>query len=145
SGEARAWRVAAVAVARRGDMKGMWALLVLSVTLYGADVTGTWKGSIEVADPSNGEKINTEVKAQFDQKANVVSGKIGREQDQELELIKNGKLDGKTLVFEVQPPEATSPMKFNLVLVSNDRIEGDMKGAIDVGNIQGKVVLSRVK
>lgn len=126
-------------------MKAMWALPVLAVALYGADVTGTWKGSIEVADPSNGEKINTEVKAQLNQKANVVSGKIGREQDQDLETIKNGKLDGKTLSFEVQPPEATSPMKFNLVLVSDDRIEGDMKGAIDVGNIQGKVVLSRVK
>jgi hypothetical protein len=60
-------------------------------------------------------------------------------------MIRNAKMDGKTLVFEVQPPEATSPMKFSLVLVSDDRIEGDMKGAIDVGNIQGKVVLSRVK
>jgi hypothetical protein len=126
-------------------MKAMWALPVLAVALYGADITGTWTGSIEVSDPSNGEKINTEVKAQFDQKANVLSGKIGRAQDEQPEMIRNGKIDGKTLVFEVQPPEATSPMKFSLVLVSDDRIEGDMKGAIDVGNIQGKVVLSRVK
>jgi hypothetical protein len=126
-------------------MKAMWLLPVMALTLYGADITGTWKGSIEVADPSNGEKISTEVKADLVQKAGVISGKIGRAQDEQPEIIKNGKLDGKTLIFEVQPPEATSPMKFSLVLVSDDRIEGDMKGAIDVGNIQGKVVLSRSK
>jgi hypothetical protein len=126
-------------------MKAIWLLPVLALALYGADITGTWSGTIEVADPSNGEKINTEVKAQFAQKADVVSGKIGRSQDEQLEQIRNGKLDGKTLVFEVQPPEATSPMRFSLVLVSDDRIEGDMKGAIDVGNIAGKVVLRRVK
>jgi hypothetical protein len=126
-------------------MKAFWVLPVLALALYGADITGNWTGTIEVADPSNGEKINTEVKAQFDQKANVISGKIGRTQDENPEPIRNGKLDGKTLVFEVQPPEATSPMKFSLVLVSDDRIEGDLKGAIDVGNISGKVVLKRVK
>jgi hypothetical protein len=126
-------------------MKAIWVLPVLALALYGADITGTWTGTIEVSDPSNGEKINTEVKAQFDQKANAVAGKIGRAQDEQPEQIRNGKVDGKTLVFEVQPPEATSPMKFSLVLVSDDRIEGDMKGAIDVGNISGKVVLKRVK
>ena len=126
-------------------MKAIWALPALAMALYGADITGTWKGSVEVSDPGNGEKINTEVKAQFSQKANVVSGKIGRLQDEQPDAIRNGKLDGKTLIFEVQPAEATSPMKFSLVLVSEDRIEGDMKGAIDEGNIQGKVVLSRVK
>jgi hypothetical protein len=126
-------------------MKAMCLFAVMAAALYGADITGTWKGNIEVSDPSNGEKISTEVKAQFAQKAGAVSGKIGRVQDEQPEAIRNGKVDGKTLIFEVQPPEATSPMKFSLVLVSDDRIEGDMKGAIDVGTIQGKVVLSRVK
>src|SRR5215510_7503178 len=102
-------------------MKAIGMFTILAVALYGADVTGTWKGSIAVSDPANGEKINTEVKAQFDQKANVISGKIGRAQDNHLEAILNGKLDGKILVFEVQPPEATGPMKFSLVLVSDDR------------------------
>jgi hypothetical protein len=120
-------------------------MMISVVALYSADVTGTWKGSVEVADPSNGEKVRTEVTAHFDQKSNEVSGKIGRTQDDQLETIRNGKLDGKTLVFEVQPAEGTTPMKFSLVLVSDDRIEGDMKGAIDVGSISGKVVLSRSK
>ena len=126
-------------------MKSIGMLMIPTLVLYGADVTGTWKGSIDVADPANGEKISTEVKASFDQKANVVSGKIGRAQDHQPETIRNGKLDGNTLIFEVQPPEATTPMKFILVLVNDDRIEGDMKGAIDVGAVSGKVVLSRLK
>lgn len=126
-------------------MKAIGILVFSMVALYGADITGTWKGSIEVADPANGEKISTEVTARFDQKSGDVSGKIGRTQDDQPETIRNGKLDGKTLVFEVQPAEATAPMKFTLVLVSDDRIEGDMKGAIDVGTISGKVILTRSK
>ena len=126
-------------------MKAIGVIILSALALYGADVTGTWKGSIEVADPANGEKISTEVTARFDQKSNEVSGKIGRTQDDQPETIRNGKLDGKTLVFEVQPPEATAPMKFSLVLVSDDRIEGDMKGDIDAGSISGKVVLTRSK
>jgi hypothetical protein len=124
-------------------MKRMWLLLVLAAALFGADISGTWSGNIEVTDPSSGEKITTPVRAKFDQKAAAISGNIGRVHDQEPEEIRNGKLDGKTLIFEVQPPEATSPMKFNLVLVTENRIEGEMKGAIDVGNISGKVTLTR--
>jgi hypothetical protein len=126
-------------------MRAIGILILSALAFYGADVTGTWKGSIEVADPANGEKVSTQVTAHFDQKSNDVSGKIGRTQDDQLEPIRNAKLDGKTLTFEVQPPEATAPMKFNLVLVSDDRIEGDMKGTVDVGSISGKVVLTRSK
>ena len=126
-------------------MKALWLVLALAAPLAAADLTGAWVGKIVVTDPTSGEKIDTAVKAQFEQKADSVAGKIGREHDQELEQIRNVRLDGKSLVFEVQPPEATSPMKFKLVLVSEDRIEGDMNGAIDSGNISGKVTLTRAR
>jgi hypothetical protein len=126
-------------------MKAIGVLILSVLSLYGADVTGTWKGSVEVADPANGEKISTEVTAHFEQKSNDVSGKIGRTQDDQPETIRNGKLDGKVLVFEVQPSEAATPLKFSLVLVSDDRIEGDIKGTLDAGSISGKVVLTRSK
>ena len=126
-------------------MKRTWLPLAMAAALYGADVTGNWTGNVEVTDPGSGEKIITPVKAQFEQAASTVSGKIGRAQDQELEAIRNGKLDGDTLTFEVQPPEATSPMKFNLVLVRQDHLEGEMRGAIDSGNIAGKVTLDRAR
>jgi hypothetical protein len=124
-------------------MKRMWLLLAVAAALYGGDITGTWSGKVEITDPTSGDVISTPVKAQFDQTAAAVSGKIGRAHDDELEQIRNAKLDGNTLVFDVQPPEATSPMKFRLVVVNNDRLEGEMNGAIDSGNISGKVVLTR--
>jgi hypothetical protein len=126
-------------------MKCLWLLPVFALALYGADVTGTWTGTVDVHDPGNDDKISTQVKAQFAQTATAVTGKIGRKQDTQLESIRDGKVSGNTLTFEVMPEEATSPMKFNLTLVSDDRIEGDMTGAIDVGKISGKVVLTRSK
>ena len=126
-------------------MKHLWLLPLVALSLYGADISGKWTGSVEITDPGSGEKISTPVKAEFTQKAAEVTGSIGREQDTEAETILQGKLDGKNLAFEVKPPEATSTMKFTLVVVSDDRIEGDMQGAIDVGKISGKVVLTRVK
>jgi len=126
-------------------MKALWLVPLFALTMFGADVSGKWSGSIEVADPSTGDKINTPVKVVFDQKDSMVSGKIGRTEDDQTEDIHNGKLDGNKLTFDVQPPEATSAMKFQLVLVAADRIEGEMKGAVDVGNVSGKVTLQKDK
>ncbi len=126
-------------------MKALWLVPLFALTMFGADVSGKWSGSIEVSDPSTGDKINTPVKVIFDQKNGTVSGKIGRTEDDQTEDIRNGKLDGNKLTFDVQPPEATSAMKFQLVLVADDRIEGEMKGAVDVGNVSGKVTLQKDK
>jgi len=126
-------------------MKKLWLLPCLAVTLWGVDVSGRWSGVIEVDDTSSGTKINTPVKAEFDQKTTPISGKIGRKEDDEAEPIRNGKLEGKTLIFEVRSPETSGAMKFNLVLVSDNRIEGDMKGSVDTGPITGKVKLTRVE
>jgi hypothetical protein len=126
-------------------MRGIALVLALAARLAAADITGAWVGTVVVADPGNGEKISTPVKAQLEQKGGAISGKIGREHDQDLEQIRNGKLDGNTLTFEVQPEEATSPMVFTLTLVSDDRIEGGIKGAVDTGKISGTVLLTRVK
>jgi hypothetical protein len=123
----------------------MALVLALATRLVAADLTGAWVGTVVVADPANGEKISTTVKAQLEQKGAAISGKIGREHDQDLEQIRNGKVDGNTLTFEVQPEEATSPMVFTLTLVSEDRIEGGMKGQVDTGNVTGTVALTRVK
>lgn len=124
-------------------MKAFLLLPIIALTLYGADVTGSWTGTVEVADPSGGNNITQSVKAHFEQKGSVVSGAIGRAEDDEPSPIKNAKLEGNNLVFEVQPPEATSPFKFTLKVVSDNMIQGEMKGAVDAGNITGKVTLNR--
>ncbi len=126
-------------------MRRLWLLPAFALALYGADITGRWVGTVEVQDPGNGDKIATHIRAEFAQQAEVVTGKIGRAQDEKLEAIRDGKVTGKTFAFEVMPEEATAPMRFALTVVNEDRIEGDMAGAIDVGKITGKVVLTRVK
>ncbi len=126
-------------------MKPLVLVPLFALVMYGADVTGKWAGQIEVTDPSGENKISTPVKAEFQQKASELSGKIGRAEDSQTESIRNARVDDKRLFFEVETPEAIGPMKFALVLVSDDHIEGEMKGALDVGNISGKVVLHKVK
>jgi hypothetical protein len=126
-------------------MRTICLFFAFAALLAAADVTGAWTGTVVVTDPSSGEKISTNVKAQLAQKSGAVTGKIGREHDDELETIRDGKVSGNVVVFAVQPAEATTPMQFTLTLVTPDRIEGDMKGAIDTGNISGKVVLTRAK
>jgi len=126
-------------------MKRMWLLPLLALALFGADVTGKWSGNIQITDPSTGEKMDTAVKAEFAQKANQVSGSIGRAQDPEQEPIREGKLEGRNLSFEVRPSEAPGPIKFTLAMVGDDRLEGDIEGTMDAGKISGKVTLTRVK
>jgi hypothetical protein len=121
-------------------------LPLLAFALYGADVSGNWTGAVDVQDPGNGQKISTSVRAEFNQTAETVTGKIGRTQDAQLEPIRNGKLTGKSLTFEVMAEETGSTiMRFTLTMVSEDRIEGELSGAIDAGKISGKVVLTRSK
>jgi hypothetical protein len=124
-------------------MKRFWLLPVLAFAAYAADLSGAWTGTVDVADPANGDKISTAVKAELKQSASAVAGKIGRVQDAQMENIRDGKVDGKTVTFNVLPEEATKPLKFTLTLMTDDRMEGEMVGEIDVGKIQGKVVLTR--
>jgi len=112
------------------------------MVLGAADISGKWSGSIEVADTDGGSSITTPVRAEFEQKANLFSGKIGRKEDERSESIRNGKVEGSKISFEVSSPETLSSMKFNLTL-QDDRLEGEMKGMVDSGEIVGKVRLIR--
>ncbi len=121
----------------------LWLVPCFALSMWGADLSGKWSGIIEVNDGSSGDIINTPVKAEFDQTATHISGKIGRKEDEQCEPIRNARLEGNTLVFEVRTAEIPTAFKFSLELVGSDRIEGRMKGAIDTGPITGKVKLTR--
>ena len=123
-------------------MTRIWLFLCLPLMLGASDVSGRWLGSIEVPDNAGGSSITTPVRAEFLQKANLVSGKIGRREDEQAETIRNGKVEGTKISFEVSSVETTSAMKFNLVL-EGDHLEGEMKGTVDSGEIVGKVRLTR--
>jgi len=124
-------------------MRKLCLLFLLPLVLgASAEISGTWLGSIEVADTAGGSSVTTPVRAEFEQKANLISGKIGRREDEQAESIRNGKVEGTRISFEVSSVETTSAMKFNLVL-NGDHLEGEMKGTVDSGEIVGKVMLTR--
>jgi hypothetical protein len=123
-------------------MKKLWLLPCLAAALMAADVSGKWTGNVEVADPTGGSTIDTKVRAELRQKADAITGTIGRQEDQKGESIQNAKLDGKRLTFEVSAAEADGLIKFVLTL-DGDRLDGDMSGSMDGTAIAGKVHLSR--
>lgn len=115
----------------------------LTLLLAAADVSGRWSGNITVADTGSGTTIKTPVSAEFQQKADSLSGKIGRRQDAEKVQIRNGKVAGKTIMFEAASVETSGAMRFVLTL-QGDHMEGEMKGSVeDAGEITGKVRLTR--
>ena len=120
----------------------LWLLPCLAAALMAADVSGKWTGNVEVDDPTGGSTINTQVRAELRQKADAITGTIGRQEDQEAESIQNAKLDGKRLTFEVSSAETTGLVKFVLTL-DGDRLDGEMSGPMDGTAITGKVHLSR--
>jgi hypothetical protein len=123
-------------------MRKIWLLACFAATLAAADVSGKWTGNIVVEDPSGGEAIDTQVHADLRQKADVVTGAIGRQGDQAVESVRNARLEGNRLTFEVSSPEANGLIKFALTL-EGDRLEGEMSGSLDGAAFTGKVHLSR--
>ena len=123
-------------------MMKLWLLPCLAATLTAADVSGKWTGTVNVEDPSGGPNIEVRVRADLQQKADAITGAIGRQEDQSGETIKNAKLDGTRLTFEVSSAEANGLIKFTLTL-DGDRLDGDMNGTMDGAAISGKVHLKR--
>ncbi len=118
--------------------KAFWLLPCLALVMSGADVSGKWSGTIDVEDAGS----STEVQVELVQKADTLSGKIGRTGGGDEGEIRNGKVDGQKVSFEVVSSETNTPFKFTLTLV-NDHLEGEMKGSMDQGEIVGKVKLTR--
>ena len=122
-------------------MKKAFLLLpCLALALSGADISGKWSGTIDIEDSGS----STPVEVELVQKADVLSGKMGRAGQADEATIRNGKVEGAKVSFEVISTETNTPWKFTLTLV-NDRLEGEMKGTADEGEIVGKVKLSREK
>jgi hypothetical protein len=123
-------------------MKKLWLLPCLAATLMAADVSGKWTGTVNVEDPTGGPNIEVRVRADLLQKADAITGAIGRQEDQQGETIRNAKLDGRRLTFEVSSTEANGLVKFTLTLDA-DKLDGEISGSMDGTAITGKVHLSR--
>jgi hypothetical protein len=120
------------------------ALFLIAGVAQAADFSGDWSGTIDVKDEGSGTDITTKVKFRFVQTGDTVSGTVGRQEDVERVPVKNVKIEGNKLIFEATNGETSAPVKFILV-VDGDRMEGDMKTALDSQPLTGKVKVSRVK
>jgi hypothetical protein len=120
--------------------KVLWLLPCMALVLSGADVSGKWSGSIDIEDSGN----TTPVQVELVQKSDQLTGKMGRQGGGDEGTIRNGKVEGTKIFFEVVSAQNTSPFKFTLTLV-NGTLEGEMKGSVDEGEIVGKVKLNREK
>ncbi|HLY18748.1 MAG TPA: hypothetical protein VKR61_16065 [Bryobacteraceae bacterium] len=128
-------------------MTRFWLLPLFAASLLAADVSGKWTGTVDVEDPSDGTNISTPVRAELEQKADAISGKIGRQEDSEADTqaIRNASLqDGTRLIFEVASTETNGLVKFALKL-DGDHLDGEMSGTMDGVAISGKVHLTRLK
>ena len=120
-----------------------FGLFLMTALGGGPSVAGKWTGTVDVHDSSSGTDISTPIELQLDEpQAGAISGKIGREGDTEIVPIRKGTLNGNQISFEAASEETTGAMKFTLTL-DGDRLAGNMKGALDTQEIQGKVKLSR--
>jgi len=120
------------------------SLCLLASVLFAASATisGKWGGTAQVKLPS-GESRSYTLELQMTQKGPDVSGTIGTGEGDGVEIQK-GKFEGTRLSFEVTPPEAGSPVKFELDL-NGDRLEGQLKGEVEGGAITGKIALTRAR
>jgi hypothetical protein len=122
-------------------MKTAFLLLpFLALALSASDISGKWSGTIDIEDSGSTIPIQVELV----QKSDVLSGKVGRTGTGDEGTIRNGKVDGTKVSFEVVSAETSGAFKWTLTLV-NDQMEGEMKGSTDDGEIVGKVKLSREK
>jgi hypothetical protein len=107
-----------------------------------ADLSGIWRGSIDIDHGDGGEPIKTPVQLRLEQKGNSLTGEIGREGDEKPIAIENGRVEGSEIFFDASSEQTKGPIRFHLKL-EGTRLTGEMKGAIEQGSISGHVNLVR--
>jgi hypothetical protein len=114
-------------------------LLALSaMTAMAADVSGKWSGTFT----PDGESASHGVLI-LKQTGDTISG-TGGPDDGEQMPIKNGKIDGDRVTFEIQHPSGMT-LKMSLVL-SGDSMKGDVTASGGEGqSMKAKLEVTRVK
>lgn len=124
-------------------MKQLLCALALSaVSLFGADVTGTWTGTLEFN--RDGETRSSPALVILKQEANKISGTIGPNADRRY-TIKTGTIENNKLTIEVEPEDGPAKVLLTLLLDGDDRISGDFKAETDQGVMNGKLDVKREK
>jgi len=106
-------------------MKKLMCLLALSaLTLGAADLTGKWSGNFDITN-SSGETKADHAYMDLKEEGGNVTGTAGPDSEKQYAL-RNGKLDGKKLTFEVVMDDG-GILSFELTF-DGEVIEGTCKG-----------------
>lgn len=118
------------------------ALLLLVVTVYAAaDLNGKWSGSFQTTLP-NGKRSDDRIVMNLIQKDTEVTGTAGPTADS-LQPIRNGKLSGDKLAFEMTTPDGVVT-SFALTL-QDGHLKGDASAEVRGMKIKGVVDATREK
>jgi hypothetical protein len=117
------------------------AVLLFSVLSFGADITGTWSGPMEMK--RGGETRQDSAHLVLTQSGNDVKGTAGPTAERQW-AIKKGSVNGEDIQLEVENEQGR---KMVLQLkVDGEKLTGDLKGEGGDGEpFTGKMVLSRQK
>ena len=123
-------------------MKRLVILLVLlAAVALAADFSGTWSGKADLN--VNGEKQPATVYMSLKQEGSVITGTAGQSK-YEQGPIRNGKVDGDTLTFEVQPSDDAPVIKVVLKL-DGEKLVGTAKGSNGDTTVDVTMELTREK
>ena len=118
------------------------AVFLFAASMMAADLSGVWRGSIDIVHGDGGEPVNTPVQLRLEQKGNSLTGEIGHEGHEKPIAIQNGRVEGSEIFFEASSEQTNGPIRFHLKL-DGPKLIGEMKGAVEQGNISGRVNLVR--
>jgi hypothetical protein len=128
-------------------MRHLGIILVLAAVAAAYAATGAsghWTGFIVVDRPGSNETVRTPVDLDLTERNGAIEGKIGRKGESDRTAIRNGKAQGASVTFEASSAETAGPMRFTLKR-DGDKLEGQMKGPTDDGEIEAKVLFTREK
>ena len=114
-------------------------LVVLTIPMPAADLTGTWTGSLTVTGPG-GRTESERCLATLQQSGSRITGTVGPDRSVQWR-IRNGKLEGARITFDVLPPEG-GRLRFDLRL-AGDRLEGGAGGENRGMTLYAKVILTK--
>lgn len=122
-------------------MKKLVSLLLLSACAFGAsDLTGKWSGSFDITNASGDTKADTAYMDLKEQDGEV-TGTAGPNSEKQWPL-RNGKLDGAKIGFEVQTDDA-GLLRFDLTF-DGEAIDGTCTGTGNGGEkLSAKLHLKR--
>ncbi len=122
-------------------MKTLICLLLLTgLTLSAADLTGKWSGQFDITTPDGELKPDSAI-MHLKLDGTKVTGTAGPNEDQQWDL-RNGKLEGTKLTFEVTPEGDADKglLVFDLVF-DGDTIRGSVTGHDGDNKLSAKVDL----